>query len=182
LTRELERFGVDDQHNISGERNVRKTITGILGLTAATWITWVHADSTVLAVRLGASDVVALAKFYDAAFGLKEIDRVGQPATEIIMRYGATVAEAKAGSSPEFLVQRREPGAAKDAMAHAIFRVSDVAATVAAAKAAGAKIDGETATVPIGGMPVKIAMLVDPDGNVIEVMELPKGAEHLPHP
>jgi hypothetical protein len=25
-------------------------------------------------------------------------------------------------------------------------------------------------------------MLHDPDGNVIEVMELPKGAAHLPHP
>jgi hypothetical protein len=61
-----------------------------------------------MAVRLGASDVVALAKFYDAAFGLKEIDRVGNPATEIIMRFGATVAEAKAGASPEFLVQKRE--------------------------------------------------------------------------
>ena len=40
------------------------------------------------------------------------------------MRYGATVAAAKAGSSPEFLVQRREPGAGKDTMAHAIFHVS----------------------------------------------------------
>ena len=41
---------------------------------------------------------VELAKFYDAAFRLKEIDRVVNPATEIIMRFGATVAEAKAGA------------------------------------------------------------------------------------
>ena len=92
------------------------------------------------------------------------------------MRYGATVAAAKAGTSPEFLVQLREPGAGKDAMAHAIFHVSDVAATVAAAKAAGASMQGEVVSVPIGGMPVKIAKLVDPDGNVLELMELPKGA------
>jgi predicted enzyme related to lactoylglutathione lyase len=135
-----------------------------------------------MAVRLGADDVVALAKFYDAALGLKEIDRVGDPPTEIIMRYGTTVAAAKAGSSPEFLVQRREPGLGKDTMAHAIFQVSDLAATVAAAKAAGASIEGDVVTVPIGGMPVKIAMVVDPDGNVLELMELPKGATHLPHP
>jgi predicted enzyme related to lactoylglutathione lyase len=135
-----------------------------------------------MAVRLGANDVVALAKFYDAAFGLKEIDRVGEPATEIIMRYGATVAAAKAGSSPEFLVQRREAGAGKDTMAHAIFRVSDIAASVAAAKAAGATMEGEVVTVPIGGMPVKIAMMQDPDGNVLEIMELAKGADKLPHP
>jgi predicted enzyme related to lactoylglutathione lyase len=161
---------------------MRRAITATLGLAAATWMTLAQADVTVLAVRLGANDVVALAKFYDAAFGLKEIDRVGEPATEIIMRYGATAAAAKAGTSPEFLVQRREPGAGKDVMAHAIFHVSDIAATVAAAKAAGASMEGEVVSVPIGGMPVKIANLVDPDGNVLELMELPKGVNVLPHP
>ena len=161
---------------------MRRTITAVLGLSAAAWVTLAQADVTVLAVRLGANDVVALAKFYDAAFGLKEIDRVGEPTTEIIMRYGATAAAAKAGSSPEFLIMNREAGAGKDAMAHAIFHVSDLAATVAAAKAAGAKMEGEVVTVPIGGMPVKIATMVDPDGNVLELMELAKGATHLPHP
>ena len=161
---------------------MRRAITAAIGLTAAAWVTWVQADVTVLAVRLGANDVVALAKFYDAAFGLKQIDQVGEPVTEIIMRYGATAAAAKAGSSPEFLVQRREPGDGKHVMAHAIFHVSDVGATVAAAKAAGASMQGDVVTVPIGGMPVKIATLVDPDGNVLELMELAKGATHLPHP
>ena len=161
---------------------MRRAITVLAGTHCGGWLTFAQADTTVLAVRLGANDVVALAKFYDAAFGLKEIDRVGEPATEIIMRYGATVAAAKAGSSPEFLVQAREPGAGKDTMAHAIFHVSDVAASVAAAKAAGASMEGEVVSVPIGGMPVKIAMLVDPDGNVLELMELPKGSTHLPHP
>jgi predicted enzyme related to lactoylglutathione lyase len=161
---------------------MRRAITAILGLTAAIWVTGIRADVTVMAVRLGANDVVALAKFYEAAFGLKEIDRVGEPATEIIMRYGTTVAAAKAGTSPEFLVQKREPGAAQDPMHHAIFRVSDIAATVAAAKAAGAKMEGDMVTVPIGGMPIKIAMLVDPDGNALELMELPKGVEQLKHP
>jgi predicted enzyme related to lactoylglutathione lyase len=161
---------------------MRPAITAIMGLTAVTWMSLAHADVTVMAVRLGANDVIALAKFYDTAFGLKEIDRVGEPATEIIMRYGATAAAAKAGSSPEFLVQRREPGTGKDTMAHAIFHVSDLAATVAAAKAAGASMEGEVVSVPIGGMPVKIATLVDPDGNVLELMELPKGVNVLPHP
>ncbi len=161
---------------------MRRAAIAMLGLTAATWLTWAHADVAVLAVRLGAKDVVALAKFYDGAFGLKEIDRVGQPPTEIIMRYGATVAAAKAGSSPEFLVQRRDPGAASDPIPHAVFHVSDMGATVAAAKAAGATMKGDVASVSIGGMPVKVATLVDPDGNAIEVMELPKGVGHLRHP
>jgi predicted enzyme related to lactoylglutathione lyase len=160
---------------------MRRTITVILGFTAAAWALWAQADVKVMAVRLGANDVAALAKFYESAFGLKEIDRIGDPATEIIMRYGATVAAAKAGNSPEFLVQKREPGVGKDTMAHAIFEVSDIAATVAAAKSAGATMEGEVASVPIGGSPIKIAMIVDPAGNVIEIMQLPEGMDHLPH-
>jgi predicted enzyme related to lactoylglutathione lyase len=152
----------------------------LLLITAASWSMPAPADVTVLAVRLGAKDVVALAKFYEAAFGLKEIDRVGQPTTEIIMRYGATVAAAKAGSSPEFLLTRRE-SAATDPMPHAVFHVSDLAATVTAAKNAGATLKGDMTSVRIGSMPVKIAMLVDPDGNVLELMELPRNADHLQH-
>jgi len=161
---------------------MRRAIMAISGLIAAISAVGVHADVKVLAVRLGADDVVKLAEFYEAAFGLKEIDRVGEPATEIIMRYGATVAEAKTGTSPEFLVQSREPETGEDAMAHAIFHVSDLAATVVAAQAAGATLEGDTVTVPIGGMPVKIVMVTDPDGNVLELMELPNGADQLPHP
>jgi len=97
-------------------------------------------------------------------------------------KVGETVAAAKDGTSPEFLIQRREADAANDPMAHAIFHVSDLAATLAAAKAAGATTEGDVVTVPIGGMPVKIATVVDPDGNVLELMELPNGADHLPHP
>lgn len=161
---------------------MRRTITIAVGLAAATWLTGASADVEVLAVRLGAKDVVALAKFYDAAFGLKEIDRVGQPPRELVMRYGATVAAAKAGSSPEFLLQRREPGAADDPIPHAVFHVSDMAATVAAAKAAGATLKGAVASVSIGGMPLQVVTLTDPDGNVLELMQLPKGVSHLKHP
>jgi predicted enzyme related to lactoylglutathione lyase len=113
---------------------------------------------------------------------LKQIDQVGTPPTEIIMRYGATAAAAKAGTSPEFLIEQREGVAADGQMAHAIFQVSDVAGTVAAAKGAGASVRGEIASVPIGNIQVKIATVVDPDGNVLELMELPKGVDHLPHP
>ena len=161
---------------------MRRAITAILGLTAMIWLGEVHADVAVLAVRLGAQDVAALAKFYETAFGLKEIDRVGQPPTEIIMRYGTTVAAAKAGSSPEFLVARREPGAANDSIPHAIFRVSNLRATLAAAKAAGATMKRDATSVKIGKMTVTVAMVADPEGNVLELMELPKGVGHLRHP
>jgi predicted enzyme related to lactoylglutathione lyase len=160
---------------------VRRTIATLFGIAAVACSMPAQAEVTVMAVRLGATDVVALAKFYEAAFGLKEIDRVGNPATEIIMRYGATVADAKAGASPEFLVQKREGPAATDPIHHAILRVSDIVASVAAAKVAGAKVERDVMTAPIGGTPIKIAMLVDPDGNALELMELPKTLTHLPH-
>jgi predicted enzyme related to lactoylglutathione lyase len=66
-------------------------------------------------------------------------------------------------------------------MPHAVFHVSDIKASVVAAKAAGATLKSDVASVPIGGMPIQIAMLVDPDGNVLEIMQLPKGVGHLPH-
>jgi predicted enzyme related to lactoylglutathione lyase len=113
--------------------------------------------------------------------GLKEIDRVGQPPSEIIMRHGATVAAAKAGSSPEFLLTKRNGSADGDTLAHAIFHVTDIAATVAAAKKAGATMKGEITPVKIGSMDLKFVLLADPDGNVLELMELPKGAEQLKH-
>ena len=161
---------------------MRRAITAVLGLSAVAWAALAQADVTVLAVRLPAKNVAALAKFYDTAFGLKQIDQVGTPPTEIIMRYGATAAAAKAGTSPEFLIEQREGVAANSQMAHAIFHVTDVAATVAAAKAAGASVRGEIVSVPIGNIQVKIATVLDPDGNVLELMELPKGVDHLPHP
>jgi predicted enzyme related to lactoylglutathione lyase len=160
---------------------MRRTITAVLGLSAVACAALAQADVTVMAVRLPAKDVVKLAKFYDSALGLKQIDQVGQPPTEIIMRFGATAAAAKAGSSPEFLIEHLD-GATPGEMAHAIFHVSDIAATVAAAKGAGASVRGEIQTVAIGGAPIKIATVVDPDGNVLELMELPKGTDHLPHP
>lgn len=163
---------------------MRRTMAAALGITAGAWLAFAQfaqADNTVLAVRLSASDVPALAEFYETAFGLKEIDRVGDPPTEIIMRYGASVDAAKAGSSPEFLVAARDAGAATDSMAHAVFHVADIAATLAAAKAAGATVMGDAASVPIGGTPIKIATIVDPQGNVLELMELPNGLDHLPH-
>ena len=160
---------------------MRRTMAALVGLTATAWAMAAQADVTVMAVRLGANDVAALAKFYQTAFGLQEIDRVGDPVTEIIMRYGTTAAAAKAGTSPEFLVQKRAAGEAASSMHHEIFRVSDIAASVAAAKAAGAKVESDVVTVPIGGAPIKIAMVVDPQGNALELMELPKDLTHLPH-
>ena len=87
---------------------MKRTITAILGITAVIWMAAGQADVTVMAVRLGAKDAGTLAKFYQTVFGLKEIDHVGQPATEVIMRYGATVAAAKAPACKQLAIYGSE--------------------------------------------------------------------------
>jgi len=107
---------------------------------------------------------------------LKEIDRVVNPATEIIMRFGATVAEAKAGASPEFLTQ-----SARALPTTQCTTRSSAYPTSPPPWPPRRPRCRDVATVSIGGAPIKIAMLVDPQGNALEIMELPKTLTHLPH-
>lgn len=161
---------------------MQRTITAIVGLAAATWLTGVNAEAYVQSVRIGAKDVAALAKFYDKTLGMKEVLRYGQPGEprwEIITRYGATVAAAKANASPELVIELLDPGMTNSSMAHTILRVSDIDASVKAVKAAGATMKDEIFSATITGKPVKLAMFIDPEGNFIELMELPKGMSHL---
>ena len=57
------------------------------------------------------------------------------------MRYGATVAEAKAGASPESLLQKREATGAKDSIHRAISARLRHQRVNRAAKAAGATVE-----------------------------------------
>jgi len=51
-----------------------------------------HAQVTLNSVRVGAKDSVALAKFYQAAFGMQETNRInGQGGPEVFVNFGATV-------------------------------------------------------------------------------------------
>ena len=52
-------------------------------------------------VRIAAKDTVALAKFYQAAFGMQEVNRIENPGgTEVFVNFGATVEAAKANKNP----------------------------------------------------------------------------------
>ena len=55
------------------------------------------AEVTLNSVRVAAVDTVALAKFYQAAFGMLEVNRISLPAgPEIFVNFGATAEAAKA--------------------------------------------------------------------------------------
>ena len=124
------------------------------------------------AARVGGPDVPALAKFYESAFGLKEVSRLELPGVlEIFINFGDTVADAKASPDAQIVIMRRAE-ALKDPVAHLIFYVSDANATAAAIKAAGGSMRGKLRRIDKTGDVIGGA--VDPAGNLIEIIQRPK--------
>ncbi len=129
-----------------------------------------HADVTLNSLRVAAVDTVALAKFYQAAFGMQEVNRIavaGGP--EIFVNFGATVEAAKANRGAPIVIMHRDSDALVDPIAHVILNVTDMAATVAAIKAAGGKVDAEPR--PYGNTGIVIGFATDPAGNRIELIQ-----------
>ncbi len=130
------------------------------------------ADVTLNSVRVGAVNVVALAKFYQSAFGLQEVNRLETPGgPEIFLNFGATVDAAKANKNLRIVIMHRDSDAIRDPIAHVILNVTDMAATAAAVKAAGGSMDGDPR--PFGNSGVIIGIAVDPAGNRLELIQRP---------
>jgi len=131
-----------------------------------------RAEVTFNSVRVGAANVVALADFYRAAFGMQETNRLQtQSGPEIFLNFGATVDAAKTSRMPPVVIMHRDSDAVKDPIAHVIFNVTDMTATVAAVKAAGGSMDGEAR--PFRNTGIVIGIAVDPAGNRIELIQRP---------
>jgi len=133
-----------------------------------------HADGVSLnAGRVGATDSPALAKFYSAAFGLKEVNRLTFPnMIEIMMNFGDTVEAAKKNPNAQIVIMQVKSVEAGDTIPHLIFNVTDMTATVAALKAAGGKMDADAKE--FGKTGIIIGMATDPAGNHIEMIQQPK--------
>ena len=132
-----------------------------------------QADVTLNAVRIGAKDSAALAKFYQAAFGMHEVQRIQTPAMlEIMLNFGATPAAAKANPGSQVVIMSRAADDGSDPMAHVIFTVTDIAAVVKSVKAAGGKLEREPFEYDKSG--IFIGLLVDPAGNHVELLQFPK--------
>jgi len=132
-----------------------------------------QAGVTLNAGRVGAEDVAALAKFYESAFGLQEVNRLEFPGMlEIMMNFGDTVAAARTNPNAQIVIMHRDSNSIKDPVPHLILNVTDIAATSAAVKAAGGSMDGEPRAFGKSGMMIGIA--VDPAGNRVELIQQPK--------
>ena len=129
-----------------------------------------RAQASLDSVRVAAKDTVALAKFYQAAFGMQEVSRIVNPGgTEVFVNFGATVEAAKANKNPLMILFHRDSDDLKDPTTHVIFSVKDMAATVAAVKAAGGTMTGDPRPFRDSGIVIGFAM--DPAGNRIELIQ-----------
>ena len=129
-----------------------------------------HAQVALDSVRIAAKDTVALAKFYQAAFGMQEVNRIENPGgTEVFVNFGATVEAAKANKNPLMVLFHRDSDDVKDPIPHVIFIVKDMAKTVDAIKAAGGSMTGEPR--PFKGSSTILGFAVDPAGNRIELIQ-----------
>jgi predicted enzyme related to lactoylglutathione lyase len=131
------------------------------------------AGITLNAARVTAEDVAKLGKFYEAAFGLKEVQRLQLPdGIEIMLNFGDTVAAAKANQNAQVVIMHRGEKEPKDGVAHLIFDVTDIKAAVAAVKAAGGTLEREP--FEFGKSGIFIAVAVDPAGNHVELIQRAK--------
>src|SRR5882672_833171 len=86
-----------------------------------------HAQVTLNSVRVGAKDTVGLAKFYQSAFGMQEVNRIDVPGgPEIFVNFGASVDAAKANKSEPIVLMHRDSDELKDPIAHVILTVKDM--------------------------------------------------------
>jgi len=133
----------------------------------------VRAQVTFNSVRIAAVDTVAVAKFYQSAFGMQEVNRIEIPGgPEVFVNFGATVEAAKANKGAPVVIMHRDSDAVKDPIAHVIFNVTNMTATVAAIKAAGGTMDGEPR--PFRNTGIVIGIATDPAGNRIELIQRPQ--------
>jgi predicted enzyme related to lactoylglutathione lyase len=142
-------------------------VTAVLALASAA-----HAQVTLDSVRVGAQDPVAVAKFYEAAFHMQEVNRINTPGgPEIFVNFGTTSDAAKANKSEPIVITRRDSDDLKDPIAHVILDVKDMAATVAAVKTAGGSMAGDPRA--FGNTGILIGIATDPVGNRIEMIQRP---------
>lgn len=144
-----------------------------MGVALAAMFSAAAQAEQLLASRLVADDVPALAKFYQATFDMKQVNRfdMSNGLMEIMLNFGDTADAAKANrAATQLVISSRQPNDGADKVAHLVFSVSDMAATLKKFKAAGGKLEREP--VAIGASKTMMAIGVDPAGNHVEVLYL----------
>jgi len=139
-----------------------------IGLTT---ILQARADVSLMAARVGAEDVLVAAQFYVKAFGLIEVDRLelASGKAELILGFIGGNKQSVANMGPGIAILERESDADAESMPHIIFRVSDINAVYSKAIELGGTEVQEPMV--INDLGITIAMLRDPAGNTIELLQ-----------
>jgi predicted enzyme related to lactoylglutathione lyase len=150
--------------------NVAKFALGTFAALAVAF--GAEAAVTLNSARVGGPDVEALGKFYTAAFGLKEINRIPtRDGPELFFNFGDSADAAKASTAAQIVIMHADANA-NDSVPHLIFNVTDAAATADAVKKAGGKMASDPK--PFGNTGIVIGIAVDPAGNRIELIQRPQ--------
>ena len=139
-----------------------------IGLTS---ILQARADVSLMAARVGAEDVLVAAQFYVKAFGLIEVDRLelASGKAELILGFIGDNKQSVANMGPGIAILERKSDADAESMPHIIFRVSDINAVYSKAIELGGTEVQEPMV--INDLGITIAMLRDPAGNTIELLQ-----------
>jgi predicted enzyme related to lactoylglutathione lyase len=132
-----------------------------------------HADVSLNSIRITAPDPLAAGEFYKAAFGLREVNRLNLQggAVELFLNFGVTDEAALENPNGQIVIMQRGADEPQDGVAHLIFTVTDMDATVAALKSAGGTMSREP--FEFGNTGIMIGMALDPAGNNIELIQQP---------
>jgi predicted enzyme related to lactoylglutathione lyase len=123
-------------------------------------------------VRLGASDPARVAAFYQAVFGMSEVQRYERPGSlEIILGFGKTVEQARADPSAKIIVITPPAGAVIGGVSPLVLNVPDIEGAVVRVTANGGAIERAPARSATSGN--TIAMIRDPAGNRVELIKEP---------
>ena len=69
---------------------MKRLYTSVMAISAALLVAGAHAQASLDSVRIEAKDTVALAKFYQAVFGMQEVSSVVNPGgIEVFVNFGA---------------------------------------------------------------------------------------------
>lgn len=128
------------------------------GVTPPTMTT---STARVMMLRWFTSDVLRAEKFYQTVFGMTTVQKMGEK-VRILMFPGGTLPGM-------ILVQSDAPNRLKGSF---VAQVTDVNATLAAAAANGATLMNTRFGQEIQGQQARSSHFEDPDGNVVEVLQL----------
>jgi predicted enzyme related to lactoylglutathione lyase len=122
----------------------------------------------VRSIRVLATDPVAIAAFYEKAFGMSETKRPVETPTfvEIVINSGSTAEQARKATTTPIVIATRPDGAPSGAMAALILQVPNLDEVIAAVQANGGTLGRPAAAT--GNL--SFGFVKDPDGNQIELI------------